>query len=125
MGLDLDNHFDASRNSNAIFYKFKVSNEPPEKKKTKHSRPETYTYTVLDVWILLVSNLFKKIYDRCYFLQLFFNLRTWILFDMLKHCYGNLVRYRWIVATCKRMKRYLFDTSDTVKKRASMAELIH
>ena len=34
-------------------------------------------------------------------------------------------QYRWIVATCKRMKRYLFDTSDTVKKRASMAELIH
>ena len=25
-------------------------------------------------------------------------------------------QYRWIVATCKRMKRYLFDTSDTVKK---------
>ena len=33
MGLDLDNHFDASRNSNAIFDKFKVLNEPPGKKR--------------------------------------------------------------------------------------------
>ena len=30
-------------------------------KKMKHARPETYTYTVLDVRILLVSNLLKKI----------------------------------------------------------------
>lgn len=60
MRLDLDNYFDASRISNAIFDKFKVLNEPSGKKR-KNARPETYTYTVLDVRILLVSNLLKKI----------------------------------------------------------------